>query len=158
MVDAVVNALLQYFQQPGNAINLEDYLWPRRNPVGAEETIQQRHRMSEDFHASAGRPEAQFEIARRIVVEWGGINSLSHDVLAAYVQEDEEMTVVRGLSGIASWSKVLAVKDPSKYMIYDARVAFAINYIIHQHDHDLELVDPARIGGYLRQPATKIPL
>lgn len=155
MIDVVVRALIQYFQQPGNEIDLGHYVWPPANPVGADETIQQRLQMSDLFHAAAGQVEAQIEIARKFVVEWGGINGLRDHVLAAYVQEDEANTIGRGLTGIASWSKVLALRNPARYMIYDARVAFALNYIIHQHDLAHAPGDPGRIAGYFRQPPSR---
>lgn len=155
MIDAVVEALTKYFQQPDNEINLQHYVWPPRNPVDAATTIQERLNMSECFHAAAGQAQAQIEIARQFVVEWGGINALHQKVLAVYALEDEARTVCRGLPGIASWSKVLALKNPARFMIYDARVAFALDYIIYQYDRSHASGDPGPIAGYFRQPPTR---
>ena len=36
----------------------------------------------------------------------------------------------RGVVGIASWSKALVLHEPSKYAVYDARVAVTLNYLV----------------------------
>ena len=51
--------------------------------------------------------------------------SYSDSLTLSSLEKDPETP----LSGIASFSKVLAIKDPLKYAIYDARVAVSINAI-----------------------------
>lgn len=42
---------------------------------------------------------------------------------------DDEKLLELGISGVASYSKVLAIRDPKAYAIYDARVAVSLNAI-----------------------------
>ena len=69
--------------------------------------------------------------AIKMVVEWGGIRRGSVDELKIMANETPEQLINRGFHRVASWSKVLVLHDPEKYLIYDARVAFATNLILY---------------------------
>ena len=61
---------------------------------------------------------------------WGGIRRNSEETIRKYACHSPEELISRGVAGIASWSKALALHDPSTYAIYDARVAVSLNYIV----------------------------
>ena len=54
---------------------------------------------------------------------------------------DDEL-VGRGISGIASWSKLLAIRDPERFAIFDARVAVALNALQIVQDHERPIFFP----------------
>jgi hypothetical protein len=73
--------------------------------------------------AKAGELQAWY------VRDWGGVKTNSPSTLDEYIQTSSVDLIQRGDKGIASWSKMLSVRDPSKYAIYDARVAMSLNTI-----------------------------
>lgn len=72
-------------------------------------------------------------IATWFVKKWGGIRRISEPRLAGYVAGAPDKLIGHGVTGIASWSKVLCLEDPSAYAIYDARVAVALNALQLRH-------------------------
>lgn len=60
---------------------------------------------------------------------WGGIRGNNAATMNVYRTEDAEKLIMRGLNGIASWSKALVIHDPNKYAIYDVRVVASLNYL-----------------------------
>jgi hypothetical protein len=69
------------------------------------------------------------ELQAWYVRDWGGVKTNSPSTLDEYIQTSSVDLIQRGNKGIASWSKMLSVRDPSKYAIYDARVAMSLNTI-----------------------------
>jgi hypothetical protein len=67
------------------------------------------------------------KLARYYVAKWGGIKRNSDAILSKYVTDDPVALAGRGKTGIASWSKVLCIRDPAKYAIFDARVSASLN-------------------------------
>lgn len=68
-----------------------------------------------------------------IICEWGGIRTLKKDELAKEIKVVLEKLQNCGqidFKRIASISKVLSFMYPEKYIIYDARVAYSLNWII----------------------------
>lgn len=63
------------------------------------------------------------------VKEWGRVRTNRPSTLDEYIITPSERLIERGERGIASWSKMLSVRDPSSYAIYDARVAMSLNTI-----------------------------
>lgn len=66
-------------------------------------------------------------IARQYIVDFGGIRKNSDEKISYYAQASDEDLAYGKLAGVASWSKVLSIRDPAAYAIYDARVAFSLN-------------------------------
>lgn len=60
---------------------------------------------------------------------WGGVNGNRDDTLAFYASASESDLVARGKQGIASWSKSLTIRDPSRFAIFDARTSLSLNAI-----------------------------
>lgn len=67
------------------------------------------------------------------VRDWGGVRANSASTLIDYVGASCSELMERGDKGIASWSKMLSVRDPSAYAIYDARVALTLNTISEKY-------------------------
>jgi len=63
------------------------------------------------------------------VRDWGGVRTNKQTTLDIYIGTSSDDLLDRGEKGIASWSKMLSVRDPKKYVIYDARVAMSLNTI-----------------------------
>jgi len=72
------------------------------------------------------------EITKYIVQDWGGIKSNKEDKIKEYAESakkdaDKNLDELSfSLSGIASYSKVLSIANPSRFAIFDARVAVSI--------------------------------
>ena len=70
------------------------------------------------------------------VETWGGIN-IGDDTRRRYAREHPAALADEGLTNIASRSKALVLHDPSRYAIYDSRVAVSLNYlVIRRVGHD----------------------
>lgn len=69
------------------------------------------------------------ELVRYYVTTWGRIN-IGDDTCRQYARESAEDLARRGLENIASRSKALILHDPSRYAIYDSRVAVSLNYLV----------------------------
>lgn len=82
---------------------------------------------------STNSSEFKKVIFKWIVNKWGGINVKNPDNLYKSVMNSWEHSLKENklsFEGIASISKVLSFMLPEKYIIYDARVAYAINWIL----------------------------
>lgn len=64
---------------------------------------------------------------RRYVSRWGGVRRNADATIQRYVLTMDADLAGGPLAGIASWSKVLAMRDPARYAIFDARVSAALN-------------------------------
>lgn len=67
---------------------------------------------------------------------WGGIRGNRAVTMNFYRTADAESLIMRGLTGIASWSKALVIHNPNQYAIYDVRVVATLNYL-QMLDQDL---------------------
>jgi len=63
------------------------------------------------------------------IKKWGGISRLKDKHIASYAAAGPPSIDVKNFDKIASWSKALAMMQPTQFAIYDARVAFALNAI-----------------------------
>jgi hypothetical protein len=63
------------------------------------------------------------------VRNWGGVKGNKKETLEKYQRSDNSELISLKEKGIASWSKILCVRDPQEYAIYDARVAISLNSI-----------------------------
>lgn len=73
-------------------------------------------------------PALRFAIATWVVRRWGGIRRIGSARIDEYLS-----TLCAGsfpaLLGISSWSKIAMIRDPERFCIYDARVAFTLNIL-----------------------------
>jgi hypothetical protein len=143
-VQNYVEALVVHFEQ--HPINLKkEYKWPTKSPISFDETFECRISDSRLFLAAG---TDRFESASKIL-RWGGIRGRSVDSIRQMSVETPEQLISRGFKGIASWSKIITLHDPYQYLIYDSRVAFAINAILRESGFlgDYFPVPPSRKGG-----------
>lgn len=66
-------------------------------------------------------------LAKYIVSDWGGVRANKDETLNLYALNADMQSPDTPLYGIASYSKVFSVAAPSRYAIYDARVAACLN-------------------------------
>jgi hypothetical protein len=116
-----------------------DDLYPYRNPkshgaAGADATpVQDNIAYRAHCHARwkqarlAGSATDRIALAKEYIEEWGGIRSNGDGKIEGYALQPSSKLIGLGLSGISSWSKLLSIRNPRKYAIYDARVAFSLN-------------------------------
>ena len=77
--------------------------------------------------AGGGRDDPRTEIAKWFVKQWGGIGSVDDDRIRRYVAMHDEILKRQCEDRVSTWSKVLALRDPDRFAIYDSRVAMALN-------------------------------
>jgi len=65
------------------------------------------------------------------VSTWGGIHSNSDKTINFYVNSEYNMLKLLGKKGVASWSKILVVRNCRKYANFDARVSACLNALIN---------------------------
>lgn len=80
-------------------------------------------------HWASAALDEKIRIATWIVSDWGGIRRNAEMTILAYVNQADAERPATPFTGISSYSKVLAIRDPDKYAIFDARVAASINAI-----------------------------
>jgi hypothetical protein len=77
-------------------------------------------------NAWINEPARRYELANWYVRVWGGIRRNKSETIQAYCDSSEEQLVSSKWKGVATWSKILAIRNPDKYAIYDARVGAAL--------------------------------
>lgn len=136
-------ALTKYFQgtEPFNGLGLEEvrssYKWKLpKTSFNGEQVVTSGTNFEENVRLKLflNKIWNEEEWSRRkivgwIISDWGGIRSNKQSTLEKYYKESLQENPKTPLTGIASFSKVLAIKDPLKYAIYDARVAVGLNAI-----------------------------
>jgi hypothetical protein len=78
-------------------------------------------------------PTSRVEIARWYVRIWGGVKRTSDGKISEYVNKINSGCIPERLAGVASWSKIASISDPNRFLIYDARVAAALNLLQLKH-------------------------
>ena len=73
---------------------------------------------------------------------WGGVRGNKESTIEAYINMSEVDLERLGAKGIATWSKILCLRDPNRFAIYDARVALAINSLQKREDIKSPLLFP----------------
>lgn len=73
-----------------------------------------------------------FELSKWVIEVWGGITGSNDDSLKKCLLEADKGNF--DFNRIASWSKHVAFKHPENYAIYDARVIYSLNWLLHQAD------------------------
>lgn len=72
--------------------------------------------------------EELYKLAKYYVSTWGGVHRNSRQTLENYIQSEPSLLILaQKQKGVASWSKVLCIRNPEEYAIFDARVSFTLN-------------------------------
>lgn len=117
------------------------YQWrmPKTLPVGVstvtgtgfEQTRALKQAISGLYSTDESR---RVDLATYFVRVWGGVRGNRPETLESYVfKEAEELIAIRKFKGISSWSKVLHLREPDNYFIYDARIAVVLNLVQRNH-------------------------
>jgi hypothetical protein len=95
-----------------------------------EENVDLKYRLYDAWQNAlkAGRNNDLFTLAKYYVSTWGGVRRNSQSTLEKYINEEpSELILDQRAKGVASWSKVLCIRNPDKYPIFDARVSLSLN-------------------------------
>ena len=136
-----IETFKQYFQGQGvfEGMGLDNlptqYVWPQKGTFPELDGIefsgsnyQKNLQLKSGFRRQWDSGD-RLALANWIISDWGGIKTNQPQTIERYVADIEQDTLSLDLSGVASYSKVLAFIDPNKYAIYDARVAASLNLI-----------------------------
>lgn len=104
------------------------------------------------------KPKRKIELTNFYISKWGGVRANSPATILAYAREEDATLIARRTKGIASWSKALSIRDPNKYAIYDARVAFSLNALQTNRKVSDPIFFPLVAGrnSQLREPTRQI--
>jgi hypothetical protein len=97
-----------------------------------EENVDLKYKLHQTWVKSCCKKEDNtlFELSKYYVSTWGGVHRNSRATLNRYILSNPEKLIdSQKEKGIASWSKILCIRNPDKYAIFDARVSFALNAI-----------------------------
>ena len=131
---ALCTGLGQYLKQVGPELD-EAYRWeipPLLDGIsferGSDSLAMANARLKRALSAAwHEQPERRLEIARWYVATWGGVRANREATLRSYIAQSADEIVKRGAAGVATYSKILAIINPDRYPIFDARVATALN-------------------------------
>ncbi|WP_262032004.1 hypothetical protein [Microvirga sp. Mcv34] len=76
------------------------------------------------------------------MAKWGGVPSNKEETIRTYIGQSEDELAGRGAGGVATWSKILVLRNPDRYAIFDARVAMALNALQIAQDHERPIFFP----------------
>jgi hypothetical protein len=93
----------------------------------AAQTIRLRAALAEAWATEA---VPRMALASWYVRKWGGIGRLSDRALSEYVIASDAQLADHRTYGVASWSKVLALRSPNQFAIFDARVSASLNALL----------------------------
>lgn len=111
--------------------NLEGFT-PLENANNYESNIALKKHLARKWQ-TADQTE-RLELAHWVIAQWGGVRANKPERLAKYVDLAKDDVVPSVLYGVASYSKLFAIADMDKYVIYDARVAACLNAIQYVYD------------------------
>lgn len=79
-------------------------------------------------------PDLFYKLCMWLIKDWGGIKSANDNVtikeIKDFLDTHKHGLYISKFDRISSISKVAAFLDPEKYVIYDSRVAYSLNWII----------------------------
>jgi hypothetical protein len=100
---------------------------PERFPVSSEQNVALRQHLKERWESAD--VQERLRLATWIIADWGGIRTNNPTTIAGYVEMAEMLDPTTPYKGVSSYSKVLSMRDPGKFAIYDSRVAASLNAI-----------------------------
>lgn len=135
-LDQLLDLLTPYIEREAQGLHV-NYVWtmPKQIPLKdfACDGLSNAHAVMKLKRALAARwrsdPDGRSDLATWIVASWGGVRRNDPATLQSYVRRTEEDLATGGLKGVASWSKILTIRDPEQFAIFDARVSASLNAI-----------------------------
>ncbi|MDF2809061.1 MAG: hypothetical protein K0S56_92 [Microvirga sp.] len=149
-ISSLVLSLSSYFVQFGGRLD-QIYHWkiPADVPCsqferGTDSLAQANKRLKRALsNAWAADIGSRLELATWFVATWGGVRTNHRGTLQTYVNTSQEELAVHPIDGVATWSKILAMRNPTKYSIYDARVGAAVNALQTVMKADRPIIFPS---------------
>ncbi|WAC22931.1 hypothetical protein [Blastomonas sp. SL216] len=105
----------------------DDFAWERGTQAQKNVALRKHYNLKWLAASEQDCLASKEAITRQYIVNFGGIRKNSDERISRYAQASDEELAHGKLAGVASWSKVLSIRDPAAYAIYDARVAFSLN-------------------------------
>jgi len=132
------------------------YRWRKINPnllplgirLNAESQYSQNVELKQKLFELylSGNDDTKIEVTNYYIAVWGGVRRNKLDKMKFYAFASPLDLMAQGVSGVASWSKALSIRNPSKYAIYDARVALSLNCLQIQEQVDIPKLFPLLKG------------
>jgi len=88
----------------------------------------------------------KIRVSKWIVSDWGGIHRNSDMTILGYINQADAEYPATPFYGIASYSKILAIKAPEGYAVFDARVAASLNAVQLLLRREGKLTSPNLLG------------
>lgn len=117
MQDSVANAL-------SNILDKDIF----DNTKGFDRDIHLKFELNK-YLKNIAEPEKRIGIYEWIVQEWGGIKT--HKAFDEVISLANKMD---SFDRISSWSKIASIEDIEQYVIYDSRVIYALNWLLHKYN------------------------
>jgi hypothetical protein len=105
----------------------DDFAWVGGTQAQKNVALRKHYNLKWLAASERGCLASKEAIARQYIVDFGGIRKNSGEKISHYANAPDEELADGKLAGVASWSKVLSIRNPAAYAIYDARVAFSLN-------------------------------
>ncbi|MBD2751113.1 hypothetical protein IC232_31260 [Microvirga sp. BT688] len=140
------DGLAAYFQEYGPELDqlytwaipaVPDFVAFEQGPDSlAKANFRLKRSLSAAWHT---QPDRHYDLANWYVAKWGGVPSNKEETIRAYIAQTEDDLESRGAGGVATWSKILVLRNPDRYAIFDARVAMALNalQIVQEHERPI---------------------
>jgi hypothetical protein len=135
LVTAIQSELKRPFLGPPYKWPVGRVAWNRLgagfNPILFPDPAKQNIALRKHLEDRWARADAQerIRLATWIIKDWGGIGANNPTTIDRYVAMAETPDPTTPFAGVSSYSKVLSMRDPDKFAIYDARVAASLNAI-----------------------------
>jgi hypothetical protein len=100
-------------------------------------------------HWAKSSLDEKIRIATWIVRDWGGNDRNSEMTILGYLNQADAERPASPFFGIASYSKILGIKDPDRYAVFDARVAASLNAIQLLLYRDRKLQSPNLVAFFV---------
>ena len=108
-----------------------------------EKTIELRKQLNQKWRS--GDLTEKIKIANFYVKEWGKIKGNKEQTIEEFVSI-LVCDKLPSFQGIATWSKIAAIKDPTSNFIFDARVALSLNALQFLKDGRITVMMPRMSG------------
>ena len=142
--------LIKILKEISDEIDIKSYQWeipkncPIEIPTSIVSNLEQNIYLKENLK-NVLKLKGNLEHCYWIIQKWGGIgsfkkNKINNDKIEFFKAELNEKTLKKSsFYRISSLSKVASFIDPEKYAIYDSIVIYALNWLIFNHEPDLDL-------------------
>lgn len=151
-----MNELIKTIKHLSEIHPLENFEWsiPENCPIKIPESIcggyEKNIFLKENFHAAIAN-DLTLKNHYWAIQEWGGIGSFKRNEkndsrIRGFLNElKKEKLTKSSFDCISSLSKVASFIEPEKYVIYDSRVIYSLNWLIFNHSSE-RLLFPQPIG------------